>query len=347
MLTLVALLLFGGAVGKSAQVPLHTWLPDAMEGPTPVSALIHAATMVAAGVYLVARLFLLFFASPEHHALTVVAWIGGVTALMAATIALVQDDIKRVLAYSTISQLGYMMLGLGVLGYTAGVFHLMTHAFFKALLFLAAGSVIHAMHTNDIKAMGGLSRVMPSTYWTFLIGTLALAGVPPLGGFWSKDEILLEALEHNLPLFIIGLVGAFLTALYMMRVVFYTFTGRPRWASAGVHPHESPPVMTVPLWVLAVASALIGLVGAPFLGNPFHTFVHTEGVEAVPFSAGVALLSTAVAVAGIVVAAAIYRWGWISSGAVRRAFGPLATLVERKYFFDEVYAWAVVRPTTR
>ncbi|HET6946281.1 MAG TPA: NADH-quinone oxidoreductase subunit L, partial [bacterium] len=185
-LTLAALLLFGGAVGKSAQVPLHVWLPDAMEGPTPVSALIHAATMVAAGVYLVARTYLLFFGSPDHGALTVVAWIGGITALMAATIGIVQDDIKRVMAYSTISQLGYMMMGLGVLGFTAGVFHLMTHAFFKALLFLAAGSVIHAMHTNDMKEMGGLGRVMPWTYGTMLVGALALSGVPPFAGFWSK-----------------------------------------------------------------------------------------------------------------------------------------------------------------
>src|SRR5436309_2466724 len=184
-LTICVLLIFCGAVGKSAQSPLHVWLPDAMEGPTPVSALIHAATMVAAGVYLVARTYALFFSSPDHLALTVVAYIGGLTALMAATIGIVQDDIKRVLAYSTISQLGYMMLGLGVLGYTAGVFHLMTHAFFKALLFLAAGSVIHAMNTNDIKEMGGLAKVMPVTYVTMLVGGLALAGVPPFAGFWS------------------------------------------------------------------------------------------------------------------------------------------------------------------
>src|SRR3989441_1274469 len=204
VLTLAAVLVFGGAVGKSAQVPLHVWLPDAMEGPTPVSALIHAATMVAAGVYLVARTYPLFSGSPDHVALTVVAYIGGITALMAATIGIVQDDIKRVLAYSTISQLGYMMLGLGVLGYTAGVFHLMTHAFFKALLFLGAGSVIHAMNTNDIKQMGGLAKVMPATYVTMLVGGLALAGVPPFAGFWSKDEILLEAFHHDRTLFYLG-----------------------------------------------------------------------------------------------------------------------------------------------
>jgi len=364
LLTAVALLLFGGAVGKSAQVPLHVWLPDAMEGPTPVSALIHAATMVAAGVYLVARLFGLFFHSPGAEALLVVAWIGGITALMAATIGVVQDDIKRVLAYSTISQLGYMMLGLGVLGYTAGVFHLMTHAAFKALLFLGAGSVIHAMGTNDIKQMGGLARVMPSTYWTFLIGTLALAGVFPFAGFWSKDEILVEAFAHNLPLFVIAEVTAFLTAFYMMRVVFYTFTGTPRWGPAaaqvqvhGVHgsgqgpgahaaPHESPRVMTGPLWVLAVFSALIGFVGAPFpgIGNPFHRFIHTEGVEGGAFNLLVAAVSTAVALGGIVAAAALYRWRLVSPGALRRAFEPLSTLAERKYFVDELYALTVVRP---
>ena len=355
LLTLTALLLFGGAVGKSAQFPLHVWLPDAMEGPTPVSALIHAATMVAAGVYLVARLFLLFFASPGHEALTVVAWVGGITALMAATIAVVQDDIKRVLAYSTISQLGYMMLGLGVLGYTAGVFHLMTHAFFKALLFLAAGSVIHAIGTNDIKAMGGLARVMPSTYWTFLIGTLALSGVFPFAGFWSKDEILLAAFHRNLPLFVIGILTAFLTAFYMMRVAFYTFTGTPRGGTgtgghgagshAGSGPHESPRVMTAPLWVLAVFSVFIGFVGAPFLGNPFHQFVHAEGVEALPPNLLVAGLSTIVALAGIGAAAALYRWRWVSPATVRRAFQPFSTLAERKYYVDELYAWAVVRPT--
>jgi NADH-quinone oxidoreductase subunit L len=356
LLTTVALLLFGGAVGKSAQVPLHVWLPDAMEGPTPVSALIHAATMVAAGVYLVARLFGLFFASPGAEALLVVAWIGGITALMAATIGVVQDDIKRVLAYSTISQLGYMMLGLGVLGYTAGVFHLMTHAAFKALLFLGAGSVIHAMGTNDIKQMGGLARVMPSTYWTFLIGTLALAGIFPFAGFWSKDEILLEAFAHNRPLFIIGEVTAFLTAFYMMRVIFYTFTGTPRWGKGGAHgeghgstaghptPHESPRVMTGPLWVLALFSAFIGFVGAPFLGNPFHAFIHAEGVEGTKFSLPVAAISTAVALVGIAAAAALYRWRVISPATVRRAFQPFSVLAERKYYFDDLYALAVVRP---
>ncbi len=349
LLTAVALLLFGGAVGKSAQVPLHVWLPDAMEGPTPVSALIHAATMVAAGVYLVARLFLIFFASPGHGALTVVAWVGGISALMAATIAVVQDDIKRVMAYSTISQLGYMMLGLGTLGFTAGIFHLMTHAFFKALLFLGAGSVIHAMGTNDIKRMGGLARVMPSTYWTMLIGGLALAGIFPLAGFWSKDEILTEAFHNNPPLFYLGLVTSFITAFYVMRVMFYTFLGERRWEQShgqpgSAHPHESPRVMTVPLWILAIFAAFIGMLGAPFLGNPFHAFVRFENGEAVPFNVTVAALSTAVALAGIAAAAALYRWRVISPATVRRALQPLTVLAERKYYFDDLYALTVVRP---
>ncbi len=342
MLTAAALLLFGGAVGKSAQFPLHTWLPDAMEGPTPVSALIHAATMVAAGVYLVARVFTLFFASPGQEALHVVAYIGGITALMAATIGVVQDDIKRVLAYSTISQLGLMMLGLGVGGYTAGMFHLTTHAFFKALLFLGAGSVIHAMHTNDMKAMGGLATIMPSTYWTFLVGTLALSGIFPFAGFWSKDEILLEAFHHNQTLFIMAALTSFLTAFYMFRVIFYTFTGTLR--SHDAHPHESPKVMTLPLWVLAGFSVVIGFVGASFLGNPFHAFIHFEGVEAVPFSPGLALVSLAIAAAGIGAAAVVYHWKVVPSATLRRAAGPLYTLVARKYYLDELYAVAIVRP---
>jgi NADH-quinone oxidoreductase subunit L len=341
-LTLAALLLFGGAVGKSAQIPLHVWLPDAMEGPTPVSALIHAATMVAAGVYLVARSYLLFFHSPDQGALTVVAYVGGLTALMAATIGVVQTDIKRVMAYSTISQLGYMMMGLGVLGYTAGVFHLMTHAFFKALLFLAAGSVIHAMQTNEMPEMGGLARVMPRTYWTMLIGSLALAGVPPFAGFWSKDEILLEAFHRSPPLFWIGLVGAFITAFYIFRMIFTTFSGGLR--SDHAHPHESPPVMTVPLIVLAGFSAVVGFVGAPWWGNPFHHYVSFEAAEGVPFDINLALLSTVVAMSGIFTAAAVYYWKWISSASLRRAAGPLYTLVVHKYYWDELYQWTVVRP---
>ena len=344
LLTLAAILIFGGAVGKSAQVPLHVWLPDAMEGPTPVSALIHAATMVAAGVYLVARTYPLFFHTPGQEALRVVAYIGGITAIMAATIGIVQDDIKRVLAYSTMSQLGYMMLGLGVLGYTAGIFHLMTHAFFKALLFLGAGSVIHAVRTNDMKQMGGLGKAMPITYLTMLVGALALSGIPPFAGFWSKDEILLEAYQHDRLLFYIGALGAFVTAFYVFRMIFYTFTGKLR--SHDAHPHESPRVMTVPLVILAIFSGLIGLVGAPLRGgNPFHRFVHFETAEAVPFDLQFALISTAIAAAGILAAAVVYRWQWVSSATLRRVFAPLYTAMVRKYWWDELYQYAIVRPT--
>ena len=344
LLMLAAGLIFGGAVGKSAQVPLHVWLPDAMEGPTPVSALIHAATMVAAGIYLVARTYTLFFGATGttgQEMLTVVAYIGGITALMAATIGVVQDDIKRVMAYSTISQLGYMMMGLGVLGFTAGVFHLMTHAFFKALLFLAAGSVIHAMHTNDIKQMGGLGKVMPVTYLTMLAGGLALAGVPPFAGFWSKDEILLEVYNADLVLFILGAAGAFLTAFYIFRMIIYTFTGTLR--SRDAHPHESPRVMTVPLIILAIFSTVIGFAGAPWWDNPFHQFVHFEGAEGRGFDSGFAAISTAIAAAGVLAALAVYRWRWVSSAALRRAFGPLYTAVVHKYYWDELYQFAVVR----
>ncbi|MDR7483197.1 MAG: NADH-quinone oxidoreductase subunit L [Armatimonadota bacterium] len=344
LLTVAAVLLFGGAVGKSAQVPLHTWLPDAMEGPSPVSALIHAATMVAAGVYLVARTFTLFLSSPGREALEVVAWVGGITALMAATMGVTQDDMKRVLAYSTISQLGLMMLGLGAGGYTAGMFHLVTHAFFKALLFLAAGSVLHAMHTNDIKAMGGLAKLMPSTYWTFVVGGLALAGVFPFSGFWSKDEILLEALHRSPALFALGALTSFFTAFYVFRVIFYVFTGTPRWAH-DAHPHESPPVMTWPLWILAAFSAVIGFVGAPPLGNPFHGFLHLEGVEAAAFDPALALASLGVAGVGMLAAAAVYHWKVVPSATLRRAAGPLYVLVSRKYFVDELYGWVFVRTT--
>jgi len=342
LLTLAAVLVFGGAVGKSAQVPLHVWLPDAMEGPTPVSALIHAATMVAAGVYLVARTYPLFFGTPGHEALTVVAYIGGITAIMAATIGVVQDDIKRVMAYSTISQLGYMMMGLGVLGFTAGVFHLMTHAFFKALLFLAAGSVIHAMHTNDIKQMGGLGKIMPYTYVTTVIGGLALAGIPPFAGFWSKDEILLEAYHHDQVLFALGAAGAFLTAFYVFRMIIYTFTGTLRSHTA--HPHESPRVMTVPLMILAFFSTVIGLVGAPWWDNPFHHFVRFEGAEGAAFDLAFAFRSTGIAALGVLSALVVYHWRLVSAASLRSAFGPLYTAVVHKYYWDELYQFAVIRP---
>ncbi|HLY21256.1 MAG TPA: NADH-quinone oxidoreductase subunit L [bacterium] len=348
LLTAAAVLVFGGAVGKSAQVPLHVWLPDAMEGPTPVSALIHAATMVAAGVYLVARTYPLFLLSPNHAALTVVAYIGGITALIAATMGVVEDDIKRVLAYSTISQLGYMMLGLGVLGYTAGMFHLITHAFFKALLFLGAGSVIHGVATNNIKQMGGLAQAMPWTAWTFIAATLALTGIPPFAGFFSKDQVLAAAFAHDRALWALGAAGAFLTSLYMGRLIWYTFAGTyrggdpqaPAHGSAGHGgPHESPAVMVVPLVILAIFTVFLGWVGAESLGNPFERFIHFPGVEPVPPSFGLLLLSIAIAVAGWAAAAVIYVWRIVPSESLRQAMPWAYTLLVRRYFVDDIYAW--------
>lgn len=268
---LIALLIFMGAMGKSAQFPLHVWLPDAMEGPTPVSALIHAATMVAAGVFLVARMFPLFELSPT--VLEGVAWIGGITAIFAATIAVAQIDIKKVLAYSTISQLGTMMMALGLGGFVAGTFHLMTHAFFKALLFLGSGSVIHGCHgEQNMFRMGGLRKALPTTFWTYLVGALALSGMPPFAGFWSKDEILLDAFYRNRILYVVGTVTAGLTAFYMFRQIFLVFMGHQR--SPEFHPHESPQRILWPLRLLALFSIGIGLIGTPFLfQNPFHHFI--------------------------------------------------------------------------
>src|SRR5438445_2222587 len=269
-LTVAALLLFGGAIGKAAQFPLHVWLPDAMAGPTPVSALIHAATMVAAGVYLVARLFGVFVLS--GRALAFVGTIGAITMLLAALLALVQDDVKRVLAYSTISQLAYMMaaLALGKAGHSVGLFHLFTHAFFKALLFLGAGSVIHAVHTNNMSEMGGLRRFMPVTFGCFVIATLALMGIPPFAGFWSKDEIIATAWHtHHYPIYVVAVVTAFLTALYMTRAVLLTFFGTYRGEA---HPHESPSAMTNPMLGLAALSVGAGFLNTPFL-HPFRDWI--------------------------------------------------------------------------
>ncbi|MBX5436414.1 MAG: NADH-quinone oxidoreductase subunit L, partial [Alicyclobacillaceae bacterium] len=272
LVTLLAILVFVGAIGKSAQFPLHVWLPDAMEGPTPVSALIHAATMVAAGVYLVARAYPLFQLSPA--ALETVAWIGGVTALLAALIALTQRDIKRVIAYSTISQLGYMMMALGVGAYAYGVFHLMTHAFFKALLFLAAGSVIHALGTQDLFEMGGLARKMPVTMWTFFVGALALAGIVPFAGFWSKDDILTAALEGgHTALYVFGLVAAFCTAFYIFRAFFLAFTGEPHLPEKHQHAHEGSWVMTLPLLALAVLATIGGFFNTPLNGYGLEKYL--------------------------------------------------------------------------
>ena len=251
-------MIFCGAVGKSAQFPLHVWLPDAMEGPTPVSALIHAATMVAAGVYMLCRVFFLF----NVPALDVIAWIGGITALLSALIAIQQNDIKRILAYSTMSQLGYMVMAVGLAGPTPAMFHLTTHAFFKALLFLGAGSVIIALHhEQDIWKMGGLRKKMPVTFWMFLIGALALCGVPPFSGFYSKDGILALALERgNYPLFVLGVAVAGLTTFYMFRLFYVAFLGKAKTEAAG-HAHESPPVMAWPLRVLGVFSLVGGVIG--------------------------------------------------------------------------------------
>ena len=285
-LTAIALLLFLGACGKSAQFPLHVWLPDAMEGPTPVSALIHAATMVTAGIYMIARVHPIF--EQSNTAMGVVAGVGAFTAFMAASIGVVQNDIKRVVAYSTVSQLGYMAFALGSGAWVAAIFHLMTHAFFKGLLFLGCGSVIHGMHEEqNIQNMGNLRKYMPITFWTFLIASLANAGVVPFAGFWSKDEIIVGSWisDHwyGKPIAVIGLAAAFLTALYMFRLVFLTFFTTERFDTAHIHPHESPRTMALPLVLLAVPAALIGFVGFPPEDGPLHHFLEpvfeSEGIE--------------------------------------------------------------------
>jgi NADH-quinone oxidoreductase subunit L len=347
-----ALLLFLGVMGKSAQFPLHVWLPDAMAGPTPVSALIHAATMVVAGVYLVARVYGVFWSgfSIGNGGLNWMAFIAGITMIIAAGLAFVQDDIKRVLAYSTVSQLGYMVAALSVGAWTAGVFHLFTHAFFKALLFLGSGSVIHAVHSNNMSEMGGLKKYMPTTYWTFVVGTLALAGIFPFAGFWSKDEIILGAMKNSYPyIFVLGLVGAFMTAAYMGRCVFLTFHGEYRGHG---HPHESPRSMTGPLILLAIPSLLIGLVNAPGI----EKFAHWVRFE-VPdlrvafeppehkFNVGLALLSLAVAVAGLLVATMVFYWkNAPAKGAWTRvpAFRALNTFLVEKYYLDHIFVDGVV-----
>ena len=346
MITLIAILIFVGAIGKSGQFPLHTWLPDAMEGPTPVSALIHAATMVAAGVYLVATMFPLFAASPV--ALTTVAVIGGFTAIFAATIALTQKDIKRVLAYSTVSQLGYMMLALGSAGYVAAVFHLMTHAFFKALLFLAAGSVIHAVHTQSIEEMGGLWNKMKTTGVLFLIGCLAIAGFPLFSGFFSKEEILLTTFaDGRYVLFALALITALLTAIYMFRLFFMVFTGKPRGDQSKVH--ESPAIMTVPMMVLAVLAVVSGFVHTHWFGtflgdwlsdSPWtrgHTYLHDPG-WIMPVAILVSLL-------GIFIAWLIYGKGVISREKLAED-SSLYMVLYNKYYIDELYNKTFVRGTT-
>jgi|WetSurMetagenome_2_1015567.scaffolds.fasta_scaffold21634_3 NADH-quinone oxidoreductase subunit L len=335
-ITWAMLLIFMGGAGKSAMFPLHIWLPDAMEGPTPVSALIHAATMVVAGVYLVARMFPIYYAySP--NALTVISWVGGFTSLFAAVIACTQFDIKRVLAYSTLSQIGYMMLALGVsgfegeygLGYMASMFHLFTHAMFKALLFLGAGSVIHAVHSNLMNDMGGLRKHLPITHLTFLIACLAIAGIPPFAGFFSKDEILVAAWEHNKILFLVEYTVAGLTAFYMFRLYFGIF-----WNKAPHYhhePHESPLTMTLPLIFLAVGSAFTGFI-------PFGRFVSADHI---PFETqmhlNIAIPSVLIALTGIFVAFLFYRKENSMADRIARSFGAVYKTVYHKFYIDELY----------
>jgi len=358
LVTAITLLLFVGATGKSAQIPLYTWLPDAMEGPTPVSALIHAATMVTAGVYMVARCSVLFALAPVS--LTVVAVIGGATAFYAATIGITQFDIKRVLAYSTISQLGYMFMACGVGAFASGIFHLMTHAFFKALLFLAAGSVMHAMSGElDMRKMGALRKKLPYTYWTYLFGTLAIAGIFPFAGFFSKDEILFYSLQRNLGFWILGAVAAVMTSFYMFRSVFMTFWGESRVEpEAAHHLHESPPLMIVPLMILAVLSLIGGAVGIPILegANRFGNFLdpvfapaqailsHGHHAEHPSVTLELALMgiSLAIAFTGLFLARRMYITDPDAPDRVIDKFPEVHSLVYNKYWIDELYDFLFV-----
>jgi NADH-quinone oxidoreductase subunit L len=374
LLTAIGILLMVGACGKSAQIPLYVWLPDAMEGPTPVSALIHAATMVTAGVYMVSRSHMIFERAPE--ALMVVAVIGTLTALFAATIGIVQTDIKKVLAYSTVSQLGYMFMACGVGAFSAGIFHLMTHAFFKGLLFLAAGSVIHAVGgEQDMRKMGGLRSYIPWTFLTMGIATLAIAGIPPFAGFWSKDEILWKAFssEHGSWVFwLVGVITAFITSFYMFRLLFMTFFGDYHGAHVDEHghgthghahaahghdehshgePHESPMVMLVPLMILAVLSVIGGLVG---IGDRFEHFLEpvfgSGASEAVGEAAGrgkeflLMGISVAVALAGLILAWVLYVSKPYLPQKIADSLGSLYEAVLHKYYVDELYARLFVKP---
>jgi NADH-quinone oxidoreductase subunit L len=358
----IAVFLFIGATGKSAQIPLFVWLPDAMAGPTPVSALIHAATMVTAGVYMVARCSIIFASAPA--VLTLIAVIGLLTALFAATIGLVQNDIKKVLAYSTISQLGYMFLGLGVGAFSAGIFHLMTHAFFKALLFLGAGSVIHAMHEEqNIQHYGGLKKQMPKTALTFLIAALAISGIPPLSGFFSKDEILWYAFANgNFGFWLVGVLTALLTAFYMFRLYFLTFEGKQRFGH-DKHPHESPAVMTIPLIALAVLSVIGGFIGIPEVfsgehGNLFHSWLsplfrdaerklalygsHTHFQE---------ILLMVLSVAGAALSIYTARYIYLNRSSIAEKFAKKFrrshNILMNKYFVDEAYDKMIISPMVK
>jgi len=347
--TLAGLLIFCGAMGKSAQFPLHVWLPDAMEGPTPVSALIHAATMVAAGVYMLCRVFFLLNV-PGSHALQVIAWIGGFTSLFSAVIAVQQDDIKRILAYSTLSQLGYMVMGVGLAGPEQAMFHLTTHAFFKALLFLGAGSVIVALHhEQDIWRMGALRKKMPVTFWTFIVGTLALAGVFPFSGFYSKDSILAEALaHHNYGLFALGLIVAAFTAFYMFRLILIVFFGSGKSEAAG-HAHESEPVMAWPLRFLALFSAIGGFIGSEsvyaqqFDGHKAPHALSFLAQVGLPFtnSPFAALLGLLAAGLGFAAAYKLYRNA--AEDPLPQKLGPLSRALRNRFYVDEFYAATVIR----
>jgi NADH-quinone oxidoreductase subunit L len=364
LITLICLLLFTGAIGKSAQLPLHVWLPDAMEGPTPVSALIHAATMVTAGVFMVARCNPLFNLS--EVAMNTVAVVGGVTAIFAATIALVQNDIKRVIAYSTVSQLGYMFLALGMGAFSAGIFHLYTHAYFKALLFLGSGSVIHALHhakhddEQNMQKMGGLKKHMPVTYWVFILATLSITGIPGFAGFFSKDEILWRAyLGGDLGKFLwfLGALAALLTAFYSWRLIYLTFHGTFRGTEEQEHHiHESPPVITVPLMFLAVGAVAAGWVGippifmehgdrigeflAPVLGHPEGHGTHAQEY----FVLGVSIF---VAVAGLFIAFIMYLKKTDLPEKLASMFRPVHNLLFNKYYIDELYSKTIIQPVMK
>jgi NADH-quinone oxidoreductase subunit L len=392
-LTAISLLLFMGAMGKSAQFPLHVWLPDAMEGPTPVSALIHAATMVTAGIYLIARAHPIV--EQSQTAMWVIATIGALTAFMAATIAVTQNDIKRIVAYSTVSQLGYMAFALGTGAWISAIFHLMTHAFFKGLLFLGCGSVIHGMHEEqDIQKMGGLRKYMPITFWTFMAGSLANAGVIPFAGFWSKDELIAGAWTSTVfpnwgnLIAIVGLVSAFLTAFYMFRLVFLTFFGNPRFDEHEVHVHESGPAMTIPLVLLAIPSLLVGFFGFPPDEGRIHKFLAPvfsdtgQTTEAATQPAETAslyvlqetttdehatdeiaaheehhisnstkwtfgVISTVVALSGILAAYLTYITGTISATAVARRFEGIYTFLYNRWFIDDFYDRVFIQPAKR
>ena len=367
IITASAILLFVGATGKSAQIPLYVWLPDAMAGPTPVSALIHAATMVTSGVYLVARSNGLYSSSPT--ALMVVAIIGCLTAIFAASIGLVQNDIKKVLAYSTVSQLGYMFLGVGVGAYASGIFHLYTHAFFKALLFLGAGSVIHALSgEQDIRKMGQLFNKIPNTAKTFMIGCITIAGIPPLAGFFSKDEILWQALNSDKgvgkfspflaqTLFFVGVITAFMTAFYMFRLFYLTFFNTDRVEGhSKEHLHESPKVMTTPLWILAICSIIAGFVGMPKVwvgseGNLWENFLKTtiykeveEGNLSHSLEWGAMILSVCIALLGIYVAMKFYKNENKTPEKISTKIKSVYTLLLNKYYVDEIYSLIVIKP---